>query len=415
MLMTNSDQYSNKHKTERQKKSIVKEVINGLKISEAAKTNKVYKSTIYRWVNKYTPRETKIGQFIVSDIQDLQKRLEKAEIAVRYLQESPFIAKADKKLVMTYLEKIVRQNDADQRPSIRELCRIFCIDYSVFDKHLNCAKGKHSWYYERRERLANDIIRIYGENAGRCGPHTILPILRQRTGEKISENFVKSVMDELDLKGAEQKSTKRNPFSLKTKARREMENLLKDDFSAEAPNVKWVSDCKRIFANGKHYVLCVIIDLYSRRIISYHIGKHESTRLVIATLKQAIYSRAYVPGELIFHTDRGPGYTSSSTRRLLSKFKIKPSFSETHEPPENGVAEAFFSRFANEEISVAYYNMHYRSEKEMRERIAKYIHKFNHERPHRYNDGLTPVQKETYYRRANMTRKVFNEGTSHVD
>ena len=413
--MNNTEHVPKKRKTKPEKKAIVKKILNGLKISDAVKESRVNKGTIYRWKNDYAPHEIKIGQFTVSDIKGMQKQLEKAEIAVKYLQGSPFIANADKKIVMDYLEKIVRENDADRRPSIRELCRIFCIDYSVFDKHLNRAKGKHSWYYERRDRLSNDIIRIYGESAGRAGPTTVWQILKKQKNEPISLGFVKDVMRQLDLKGVEQKSTKRNPFMTKTQLRREMENLLKDDFSAEAPNLKWVSDCKRIYANGKAYVLCVILDLFSRRIIGYHIGKHESTRLIIATLKQAISSRAYIPGELILHTDRGPGYTSSSTRRLLSKSKIKCSFSETHEPPENGVAEAFFSRFAHEELSVAYNNMHYRSEQEMRERIANYIHKFNHERPHQYNGGLTPVQKETNYRRAHMSRRIFKGGATPVD
>ena len=92
------------------------------------------------------------------------------------------------------------------------------------------------------------------------------------------------------------------------------ENHLRQQFSQSSPNLVWVSDFTYIKAGGKWYYLCVIIDLFSRKVIAWHISSNPDSELVIITFKKA-YEARNAPYGLIFHSDRGSQYTSS-------KFKI---------------------------------------------------------------------------------------------
>lgn len=92
----------------------------------------------------------------------------------------------------------------------------------------------------------------------------------------------------------------------------------------------------------KYYYLCAIIDLFSRKIISYRIFQNSSTQLLTKTFKQAYSERKPEKG-LMFHSDRGTQYMSYTFVHLLEDFEVKQSFSRTGRSHDNAVAEAFFS------------------------------------------------------------------------
>ncbi len=70
-------------------------------------------------------------------------------------------------------------------------------------------------------------------------------------------------------------------------------NILKQQFKADSPNRVWVSDVT-VFSYGDY--ICAIIDLFSRKVVAYHISKHNSTQLVKTTMKRAIKARNPSPG-----------------------------------------------------------------------------------------------------------------------
>ena len=81
-------------------------------------------------------------------------------------------------------------------------------------------------------------------------------------------------------------------------------NHLKQQFSQNASNLVWVSDFTYIKAGGKWYFLCVIIDLFSRKVIAWHVSAKLDVNLVMTTFKKAYESRN-APYGLMFHSDRG--------------------------------------------------------------------------------------------------------------
>lgn len=90
---------------------------------------------------------------------------------------------------------------------------------------------------------------------------------------------------------------------------RNCHNILKQNFNPKEPNKAWCSDITYIKVGGRFYYLCVIIDLFSRRVIAYKISCKIDTRLVLDTFESALKNRNY-PENVIFHSDRSSQYTS---------------------------------------------------------------------------------------------------------
>lgn len=97
--------------------------------------------------------------------------------------------------------------------------------------------------------------------------------------------------------------------------RRKRENILKQDFNADAPNKVWVSDVTQFNLNQHRFYVCIIINIFSRKVIDYHISVNNSTQLTKTTFKKAYETRHSSEG-LLFHTDNGSNYLSNTVYGL---------------------------------------------------------------------------------------------------
>ena len=143
------------------------------------------------------------------------------------------------------------------------------------------------------------------------------------------------------------------------------------------------------------YFICVIMDLYARRVIAYKIGYSNNTHLVKETFRMAYESRKPEPG-LIFHTDQGGNYRSRAFGDYLKTREVTQSFSKPGVPYDNSVMETFFASMKREEL----YRYKYRSEREFRAAVDRYIDFYNMQRPHKTLHYKTPAQKEEDYARS---------------
>ncbi len=115
-------------------------------------------------------------------------------------------------------------------------------------------------------------------------------------------------------------------------------NYLNQEFDPDAPNQVWVSDITYFKCNGKSYYICVIIDLYARKVIAYKAGKKNSAQLIKTTFRQA-YENRQPSSSLIFHTDRGANYCSKTLNDYIKSLGITRSFSCPYVPYDNSVIE----------------------------------------------------------------------------
>ena len=173
----------------------------------------------------------------------------------------------------------------------------------------------------------------------------------------------------------------------------ECHNHLNQEFNQKAPNLVWASDFTYIKVNGKWLYLCVVIDLFSRKVIGWNLSSKPDVDLVMTAFKKA-YSARDVSYGLMFHSDRGSQYTAFAFRQLLDQLNVVQSFSKKGYPFDNAVCESFFKYLKKERI----YRKKYHSADELRRDLFEYIEGFyNNRRPHGSLGYLTPNEFEAIY------------------
>lgn len=120
-------------------------------------------------------------------------------------------------------------------------------------------------------------------------------------------------------------------------------NVLDRQFSAEAPNQKWVADFTYIWtAEGWLYVAAVI-DLFSRRVVGWSMSATMTAQLVTDALMMAIWRRGK-PDALLHHSDQGSQYTSEQFQRLMADNGVTCSMSRSGNVWDNAAMESFSLR-----------------------------------------------------------------------
>ncbi len=126
-------------------------------------------------------------------------------------------------------------------------------------------------------------------------------------------------------------------------------NLLNRDFHADAPNQKWAGDISYVWTREGWLYLAVILDLHSRRIISWAVSNRMKRDLATRALKMAVALRQ-PPKGCIHHTDRGSQYCSHDYQKLLRQHGFQVSMSGKGNCYDNSAVETFFKTIKAELI-----------------------------------------------------------------
>ncbi len=170
-------------------------------------------------------------------------------------------------------------------------------------------------------------------------------------------------------------------------------NHLRQEFNQKPPDLVWASDFTYIKVNGLWYYLCIIMDLFSRKVISWGISGKPNVYLIIDVFKKA-YEKRNAPYGLMFHSYRGSQYTAFAFRHLLDTLNVVQSFLKKGYPFDNACYESFFKYLKKEETN----RRTYRSLEELKLSIFEYIEGYyNSKRPHISLGMLTPNEKENLY------------------
>ena len=208
-------------------------------------------------------------------------------------------------------------------------------------------------------------------------------------GIKLSKGTVHKYMNsELQLKSITRKPKYKylkvqEPYKV-------FDNLIKQDFVAEAHNQKWCIDFTylRLSTGHKRYN-CSIIDLYNRSVVATKNSNKIDHTLAEETVKAAMKS-ARNPEGVILHSDRGSQFTSKAFVDFCNKNGIKQSMSRAGCPYDNAPMERYFNTLKAEEI-----NLHsYSTDEELNSAIVNYAFGwYNNLRPHSYNGNIPPRKK----------------------
>ena len=207
-------------------------------------------------------------------------------------------------------------------------------------------------------------------------------------GIKCSHNYVALLLRQMDLKACNGRKFRYATNSLSML--NVTNNLLKRNFTANAPNQKWSTDITYINANGKWIYLAVVMDLYSRAIVGWALQRYMTYDLIKEALEMAMARRDIGEG-LIVHSDRGIQYRSNEYRQKLIDKGFKISMSRKGDCWDNAVVESFFSRFKVECI----YPSVFKSIDDAKIKIFEYIEIFyNRKRRHSALGYISPMQFE---------------------
>ena len=124
-------------------------------------------------------------------------------------------------------------------------------------------------------------------------------------------------------------------------------NLLQRDFTADAPNTKWVADMTGIETREGWLYLAAIVDIYSHFVVGWAMGKERDEQLITFAAVMALERRRPRAG-LLHHSDRGSQYTSQGYQMLLKAHGIAISMSRKGGCYDNALMESFFGTVKEE-------------------------------------------------------------------
>ena len=368
--------------TKEEKMAFVKRYQDGETVIQICNENQIPRSTFYGWIQDYQQTVTDTGTIVTpQEFLYLKRKVKKLEDTSQVLKKVSCTVSSPLQEKLKAMEVLYGQF------SVHTLCEALDVPRGTFYNHIFRNKRGNTLAAKRREELKVQIQKIYDDSEQIYGAGKITAIL-QNQGIKTSAKYVSQIMRELGISSVSTTAKKEYQKWKKGQNR----NFLQQQFHTDRPNQIWVSDITAFKFGDKYYYLCAIIDLFSRKIISYRISQNSSTQLLTKTFKQAYSERKPEKG-LMFHSDRGTQYMSYAFVHLLEDFGVKQSFSRTARPHDNAVAEAFFSILKKEEL----YRRHYTSEADLMRGIHRFIDFYNSERPHSTIQYKAPEQKEREY------------------
>lgn len=189
--------------------------------------------------------------------------------------------------------------------------------------------------------------------------------------------------------------TRRNPKA------RPAPDLLERDFTAEGPNLTWVSDITQIDTLAGPCWAALVTDVWSRRIVGWTIAEHHRAELVIDALDMALTTRRPAPG-LIVHSDQGSEYTSYDMNRFCTDNNIRQSMGSVGDCFDNAMAESVFATIETELL----WQHTFADIDDARSHLIDYIEGwYNTNRRHTSIGNISPIQFETIHQNSYATPK----------
>jgi putative transposase len=255
---------------------------------------------------------------------------------------------------------------------IRMMCR--CLRVS--------SSGYYGWVTrplsgraQENARLLARIHQLHADHDGVVGSSRIWEDLRY-AGERCGRHRVARLMRRVGLQGVPQRRRwRKKPSGARPNGTC---NHLDRDFSAAAPNTKWVTDITYICTAEHWLYLCIVLDLYSGLVVGWSMSPRQDRQLVVQAVLMALWQRP-TRTPVILHSDRGCQFTSEEYQRFLEAHHVIGSMSAVGSCADNAAAESFFGVLKRERVN----RQHYQTRAEARADIFDYIERRHNPRQRR--------------------------------
>ncbi len=257
--------------------------------------------------------------------------------------------------------------------------------------------------------LTEAITQAYAQSDEIYGAHKIHAELRDTTvashdtrWARVGLNRVAALMRCAQLRGVSNRrsyvvTTERDDTAPKAP------DLVNRQFVATAPDQLWVADITYVPVQGEFIFLAVVLDVWSRKVVGWHIGESLHTEMILAALEMA--ARARKPESVIHHSDQGCQYTSLAFGSRCKELNVRPSMGTVGDAYDNAMAESFFALLESELLS----RRKFTSKAEASMALFTYIEAwYNRTRRHGALGQISPLAFENNF----YAKKVQNDATN---
>jgi putative transposase len=205
----------------------------------------------------------------------------------------------------------------------------------------------------RDEQVKEQIMRVWENRAkGRrlYGARKVWLQLR-REGIEVARCTVERLMREMGIAGVSAQR-KKPRTTVPDAAGQRPADLLERDFTAPAPNRRWVADITYVPTACGFAYTAFVTDLFARKIVGWQVADHLRAGLALDALEMAIFARRDGIGDqLVHHSDRGVQYTSIRYTQRLEDIGAVRSVGSKGDSYDNAAAEAVNSLYKKELIN----------------------------------------------------------------
>ena len=226
----------------------------------------------------------------------------------------------------------------------------------------------------------------------------------RKAGHDVGRDQVARLMRAGGIRGASRAKKRFTTHPDKTAVR--AQDLISRDFTAPAPNRKWVADFTYCSTWSGVIYVAFVTDVFSRRIVGWKAARSMSAALVVDALNMAAWTRRGCDlAGLICHSDAGSQYTSVAHTERLDDIGAAPSIGTIGDSFDNAMAESVISLFKTElhrnPAVLARVGGHWRGLDDLEVETCAWVSWFNTERFHGELGDLTPAETEDAYYAAN--------------
>jgi len=267
-----------------------------------------------------------------------------------------------------------------------------------------------STYYSKKSRppskrsvsdaaLISVLLAIWVANYSVYGRRKLTEAVR-RAGHSVGRDQVARLMRQGNMQGARRHLKRYTTHSDPSAPR--APDLLHRDFTADAPNVKWVCDFTYCATWSGVVYVAFVVDCMSRRIVGWKASRSMTKALVIDALNMAAWVRRNVDlAGLISHSDAGSQYTSIAHTERLADIGAAPSIGTVATSYDNALAETMNGLFKTELLrnpaALEANDGPWKGLTDLEVAICAWVEWFNERRLHGELTYCTPAEVESAY------------------
>src|SRR5438105_4721534 len=229
--------------------------------------------------------------------------------------------------------------------SVERMCRLADVSRAGFYRYL---RGRSR--VEEEMTIRSAVQDIVLEHRWRYGYRRVTAELRQQ-GMAVNHKRIARIMQQDNLLAVRLEWLR--PGQQHIRAARIYLNLA-NRMTLSGLNQLWAADITYIRLACEFVYLAVVLDVFSRKVIGWALGRTLKSQLPLSALERAIANRRPPPG-VVHHSDQGVQYTSREYMQKLREHQILPSMSRPANPYDNATCESFIKTLKREVIYASEY------------------------------------------------------------